>query len=57
LIDTVTFDLWNTLISNTADDALRFKKLRIQGILREFLGKGIKVKEEEVERALDSTFR
>ena len=57
MIDTVTFDFWNTLISNTADDALRFKKLRIEGIVEAFLAKGLKVKEEEVERALDITFK
>jgi putative hydrolase of the HAD superfamily len=56
LIDTITFDLWNTLTSNTPEDAERFKKLRTMGIIKAFLTKGIKFEKEEVGKALDLTF-
>jgi HAD superfamily hydrolase (TIGR01549 family) len=57
LIDTITFDLWNTLISNTPQDALRFQDARSEGIIEAFLTHGIKMEKEKVEKALDLTFK
>lgn len=57
MIDTITFDLWNTLISNTPEDARRFKRLRTKGIIEAFLSKGIKISEEKVGKALDLCFK
>ena len=57
MIDTITFDLWNTLISNTPHDALRFREARSQGIIKAFLIHGIKMEKEKVEKAMDLTFK
>ena len=56
MINTITFDLWNTLISNTPQDALRFHQVRSQGITEAFLSCGVKMEKEKVENALDLTF-
>ncbi len=56
MINTITFDLWNTLISNTAEDARRFRRLRIQGMIEAFLAEGVNVEKEKVEKAHDITF-
>ena len=57
MIDTITFDLWNTLISNTPEDALKFKEARSRGIIEAFLSYGIKMEKKKVEKALDLTFK
>ena len=57
MIDTITFDLWNTLISNTPEDALKFQEARSQGITDAFLTYGVKMEKEKVKKALDLTFK
>jgi len=57
LIDTITIDLWNTLISNTAEDARRFHKARTSGIIEAFLSDGITIEEGEVGKALDLCYK
>lgn len=57
MIDTVTLDLWNTLISNTPQDAQRFRTLRINGIVEAFLSRGIRISHEKVGQALDLCFK
>jgi len=56
MIDTVTFDLWNTLLSNKPQDNERFKQKRleaIQGLLKE---DGLKVDFDSLYRAHEQGF-
>ena len=57
MIDSVTVDFWNTLISNTPEDARRFHRLRTKGIVQAFVSKGIKIQEKQVGEALDLCFQ
>ena len=57
MIDTVTLDLWNTLISNTHQDARRFRNLRIKGIVEVFLSARIGISQEKVGKALDLCYK
>ena len=57
MIDTITIDLWNTLISNTAEDARRFHKARTNGIVEAFVAEGMIIEEEQVGEALDLCYK
>lgn len=57
MIDTVTIDFWNTLISNTPEDARRFHRFRTKGIVEAFVSKGMKIQKKQVGEALDLCFQ
>jgi putative hydrolase of the HAD superfamily len=56
MIDTVTFDLWNTLISNWPIDHYRYKHMRLEKIMQLFTQKGITVRYDDLSQAYDSGF-
>jgi HAD superfamily hydrolase (TIGR01509 family) len=49
-IDTVTFDLWNTLIIHDSDYDAEIRSVRKQGIIAALAEKGISIGPEDVER-------
>jgi len=56
MIDTVTFDLWNTLIYNSPQDNLKYKNERIDGFHSVLKQTGRNVFREEIEKAYDKSF-
>jgi putative hydrolase of the HAD superfamily len=56
MIDTVTFDLWNTLIYTSPQDNLKYKNKRIEGFLCVLRKSGRDVSREEIEKAYDKSF-
>ena len=56
MIDTITFDLWNTLIYNTPLDTFRYKEMRLVGILGAFKSEGVTLNYNELEKAYDQSF-
>jgi len=56
MIDTVTFDLWNTLIYTSPQDNLRYKNKRIEGFFSVLNKTGRNVSREEIEKAYDKSF-
>lgn len=56
MIDTVTFDLWNTLIYNSPQDNLKYKNERIDGFHSVLKQTGRNVFREEIEEAYDKSF-
>lgn len=56
MIDTVTFDLWNTLISNWPLDHHRNKHIRLEKIMELLEKNGITVKYDDLSRAYDGGF-
>jgi putative hydrolase of the HAD superfamily len=56
MIDTVTFDLWNTLISNQPIDNHRYRQKRVEGIHRILGQNGLNVKFEYLALAYDKGF-
>ncbi|MDP3024214.1 MAG: HAD family hydrolase [candidate division Zixibacteria bacterium] len=55
MIDTVTFDLWNTLIYTSPQDNLKYKNKRIEGFLSVLKQTGRNVSREEIEKAYDKS--
>ena len=53
---TITFDLWNTLLCSSPLDNLRYKEIRLQGILDAFRATGISLNYEVLEKAYDQSF-
>jgi putative hydrolase of the HAD superfamily len=56
MIDTVTFDLWNTLISNSPLDNHRYRRKRVEGIHRILKQNGLNVKFDDLTLAYDKGF-
>jgi len=56
MIDTITFDLWNTLIYNSPQDNLKYKNERIDGFHSVLKQTGRNVFREEIEKAYDKSF-
>jgi FMN phosphatase YigB (HAD superfamily) len=56
MIDTITFDLRNTLIYNTPLDTFRYKEMRLVGILGAFKSEGVTLNYNELEKAYDQSF-
>jgi len=56
MIDTVTFDLWNTLIYTSPMDNFKFKNKRIDGFLQVLGQKGINLARKKMEEAYDRSF-
>ncbi|MFH1336832.1 MAG: HAD family hydrolase [Candidatus Zixiibacteriota bacterium] len=56
MIDTVTFDLWNTLISNWPQDHDRYKQIRVEGTGRMLKEYGIAVSLDRWAKAYDDGF-
>jgi putative hydrolase of the HAD superfamily len=56
MIDTVTFDLWNTLISNWPLDNQRYGRIRVERIRRILTQNGHKVKSDDLFRAYEVGF-
>jgi len=56
MIDTITFDLWNTLIYTSPQDNLKYKNKRIEGFLSVLNKTGRNVSREEIEKAYDKSF-
>ncbi len=56
MIDTVTFDLWNTLVLNTPKDSIKYRQIRVKGIHEAFSEARISVKYEDIEKAHDLSF-
>ena len=55
MIDTITFDLWNTLIYFSPEDNLKFKNKRIEGFIEILKQKGVNLSREEMEKAYDES--
>lgn len=56
MIDTITFDLWNTLISNHPIDNHRYRQKRVEGIHKILGQNGINVKFDHLALAYDKGF-
>jgi putative hydrolase of the HAD superfamily len=56
MIDTITFDLWNTLISNQPLDNLRYRQKRVEGIHRILGQNRLNVKFDHLALAYDKGF-
>ncbi|OGC82241.1 MAG: hypothetical protein A2W07_07080 [candidate division Zixibacteria bacterium RBG_16_43_9] len=56
MIDTITFDLWNTLIHTSPQDNLKYKNKRIEGFFSVLNKTGRNVSREEIEKAYDKSF-
>jgi putative hydrolase of the HAD superfamily len=57
MIDTVTFDLWNTLITSSPMDNLKFKNKRIEGFIEILSQINVDLNREKMEKAYDESFR
>jgi putative hydrolase of the HAD superfamily len=55
MIDTITFDLWNTLIYFSSEDNLRFKNKRVEGFIEVLKNIGVSLSREEMEKAYDES--
>ena len=55
-IDTITFDLWNTLVCNTPRDGQRYKDFRLKGIEEALSEANIRINLNDLEEAHDRTF-
>ncbi len=56
MIDTVTFDLWNTLISNRPPDHYRYKQIRVERIIQVLKRNGLTVRLDDLSLAYDEGF-
>jgi len=56
MIDTITFDLWNTLIYTSPQDNLKYKNERIDGFFSVLNKTGRNVSREEIGKAYDKSF-
>lgn len=56
MIDSVTFDLWNTLIHTSQEDNLKYKNKRIEGFFSVLNKTGRNVSREEIGKAYDKSF-
>jgi putative hydrolase of the HAD superfamily len=56
MIDTITFDLWNTLISNQPMDNHRYRQKRVEGIHKILGQNGLNVKFDHLALAYDKGF-
>ena len=56
MIDTITFDLWNTLISNLPIDNHRYRQKRVEGIRCILEQNGLNVKVDDLALAYDKGF-
>ena len=56
MIDTITFDLWNTLICTSPQDNLKYKNKRIEGFCSVLNKISRNVTQEDIERAYDKSF-
>jgi putative hydrolase of the HAD superfamily len=56
MIDTVTFDLWNTLLSNWPLDNQRYGRIRVERIKRILKQNGQKVKSDDLFQAYEEGF-
>jgi putative hydrolase of the HAD superfamily len=56
MIDTITFDLWNTLISNSPLDNHRYMRKRVKGIHRILEQNGLNAKFDDLAEAYDKGF-
>jgi len=56
MIDTITFDLWNTLISNQPMDNLRYRQRRVESIHKILEQNGLNIKLDELAIAYDKSF-
>ena len=56
MIDTITFDLWNTLISTSPIDNFKFKNKRIEGFIQILKEERIFSTREKMEQAYDQSF-
>lgn len=57
MIDTVTFDLWNTLITSSPMDNLKFKSKRIEGFIEILSQIDLDINREKMEQAYDQSFK
>jgi putative hydrolase of the HAD superfamily len=55
MIDTITFDLWNTLIYFSPEDNLKFKNKRVEGFIEVLKNIGVNLSREEMEEAYDES--
>ncbi len=55
MLDTITFDLWNTLIYFSPEDNLKFKNKRIEGFIEVLKNIGVNLSREEMEKAYDES--
>jgi len=55
MIDTITFDLWNTLIYFSPEDNLKFKNKRVEGFIEVLKNIGVNFSREEMEKAYDES--
>lgn len=56
MIDTITFDLWNTLIYTSPQDNQKYKNKRIDGFLSVLKQTGRNLSREQIENAYDKSF-
>jgi putative hydrolase of the HAD superfamily len=56
MIDTVTFDLWNTLVSNSPLDNHRYRQKRLENLLGILRQNGLNVKFDSLAEAYDKGF-
>jgi putative hydrolase of the HAD superfamily len=56
MIDTITFDLWNTLISNQPMDSLRYRQRRVESIRKILEQDGLSIKFDDLAIAYDKGF-
>lgn len=57
MIDAITFDLWNTLITSSPMDNLKFKNNRIEGFIEILSQINVDIDREKMERAYDQSFK
>jgi putative hydrolase of the HAD superfamily len=55
MIDTITFDLWNTLIYFSPEDNIRFKNKRVEGFIEVLKKVGLNLSREKMEKAYDES--
>jgi FMN phosphatase YigB (HAD superfamily) len=55
MIDTITFDLWNTLIYFSPEDNIKFKNKRVEGFIEVLKNIGVNFSREEMEKAYDES--
>jgi len=55
MLDTITFDLWNTLIYFSPEDNLKFKNKRVEGFIEVLKNIGVNLSREEMEKAYDES--
>jgi len=55
MLDTITFDLWNTLIYFSPEDNIRFKNKRVEGFIEVLKKVGLNLSREKMEKAYDES--